>query len=187
MIVRGTSVDIATRDGTADAYLAYPDDAKPHPAVLFYMDVFGVRPHLKRMAALARGEPRGGQWTGRSHGLLHGRQARSANGRYVSGEDRGRSWLPWRAAGDRLTGQPAPAGIQDHRNDVFRPCRRGYFAASRANQTPRRGSHWRGREISSEVYAGASHGFTQADTTAYHPEAAERHWTALLDLFDRAL
>ncbi|WP_040700072.1 dienelactone hydrolase family protein [Nocardia vinacea] len=38
-----------------------------------------------------------------------------------------------------------------------------------------------------EVYPGAHHGFTQADTAAYHPGAAERHWAALLDLFDRSL
>jgi len=48
--IRGTSVDIPTQDGTADAYLAYPDDHSPHPAVLLYMDAFGLRPHLKNMA-----------------------------------------------------------------------------------------------------------------------------------------
>ncbi|MFF8974180.1 dienelactone hydrolase family protein [Streptomyces sp. NPDC014995] len=36
-----------------------------------------------------------------------------------------------------------------------------------------------------EVYEGAHHGFTQADTAAYHEEAAERHWAALLDLLKR--
>ncbi|CAM5291368.1 dienelactone hydrolase family protein [Streptomyces aurantiogriseus] len=36
-----------------------------------------------------------------------------------------------------------------------------------------------------EVYEGAQHGFTQADTAAYHEEGAERHWTALLDLLKR--
>src|SRR5687767_8961717 len=48
--VRGTSVDIATEDGTADAYLVHPDDDGRHPAVLFYMDAFGLRPHLRAMA-----------------------------------------------------------------------------------------------------------------------------------------
>ncbi|AJE44142.1 dienelactone hydrolase family protein [Streptomyces nodosus] len=48
--IRGTSVDIPTQDGTADAYLVYPDDHSPHPAVLLYMDAFGLRPHLKKMA-----------------------------------------------------------------------------------------------------------------------------------------
>jgi carboxymethylenebutenolidase len=43
-------VDIVTSDGTADAYLTYPDDHAAHPAVLLYMDAFGVRPSLMRMA-----------------------------------------------------------------------------------------------------------------------------------------
>lgn len=56
--VRGTSVDIPTQDGTADAYLTHPDDSTPHPAVLLYMDAFGLRPHLKEMAdRLARATP----------------------------------------------------------------------------------------------------------------------------------
>jgi carboxymethylenebutenolidase len=38
-----------------------------------------------------------------------------------------------------------------------------------------------------EVYPGAAHGYTQADTDAYDPEAAERHWRELLALFDRTV
>ncbi|MEU7057943.1 dienelactone hydrolase family protein [Streptomyces sp. NPDC046197] len=38
-----------------------------------------------------------------------------------------------------------------------------------------------------EVYAGARHGYTQADTDAYDREADERHWAALLDLLRRNL
>ncbi|NUO43368.1 MAG: dienelactone hydrolase family protein [Streptomyces sp.] len=36
-----------------------------------------------------------------------------------------------------------------------------------------------------EVYPGAHHGYTQADTAAYHHEATERHWAALRDLLKR--
>jgi carboxymethylenebutenolidase len=36
-----------------------------------------------------------------------------------------------------------------------------------------------------EVYPGTEHGFTQADTSAYHAEGGERHWAALLDLLAR--
>ncbi|WP_367325496.1 dienelactone hydrolase family protein [Streptomyces sp. HUAS ZL42] len=36
-----------------------------------------------------------------------------------------------------------------------------------------------------EVYPGAHHGFTQADTASYHKEGDERHWAALLDLLKR--
>lgn len=38
-----------------------------------------------------------------------------------------------------------------------------------------------------EVYAEAHHGYTQADTAAYNPTAADRHWNELLALFRRAL
>lgn len=38
-----------------------------------------------------------------------------------------------------------------------------------------------------EVYAGAQHGYTQADTSAYDSEADERHYRELLALFDRNL
>ncbi|GHE05388.1 dienelactone hydrolase family protein [Streptomyces alanosinicus] len=37
-----------------------------------------------------------------------------------------------------------------------------------------------------EVYEGAQHGYTQADTPAYDEEAAERHWAALLGLLGRS-
>ncbi|WP_329213329.1 dienelactone hydrolase family protein [Streptomyces sp. NBC_01485] len=36
-----------------------------------------------------------------------------------------------------------------------------------------------------EVYTGAHHGYTQADTVAYDEAGAERHWVALLDLLKR--
>ncbi|WP_433591667.1 dienelactone hydrolase family protein [Nocardia sp. CA-145437] len=38
-----------------------------------------------------------------------------------------------------------------------------------------------------EVYEGAQHGYTQADTAAYDSEASERHYRELLALFDRTL
>lgn len=37
----------------------------------------------------------------------------------------------------------------------------------------------------SEVYPGAHHGFTMADTAMYDEQATERHWAALFDLLDR--
>ncbi|MEU0547694.1 dienelactone hydrolase family protein [Micromonospora sp. NPDC005979] len=39
----------------------------------------------------------------------------------------------------------------------------------------------------SEVYGGAHHGFTMADTPMYHEQGTERHWVALFDLLDRVL
>ncbi len=38
-----------------------------------------------------------------------------------------------------------------------------------------------------ELYDGASHGFTMADTAVYDEAATERHWDNLLDLFRRTL
>ncbi|SCG37301.1 dienelactone hydrolase family protein [Micromonospora humi] len=37
----------------------------------------------------------------------------------------------------------------------------------------------------SEVYPGAHHGYTQADTPMYDEQATERHWAALFDLLER--
>jgi carboxymethylenebutenolidase len=50
MTMEGETVDITTRDGVADAYLARPDrqDANP-PGVLFLMDAFGLRPRIEEM------------------------------------------------------------------------------------------------------------------------------------------
>jgi carboxymethylenebutenolidase len=39
----------------------------------------------------------------------------------------------------------------------------------------------------SEVYPGAGHGYTMADTPVYDAEASERHFAALFDLLDRTL
>jgi len=45
-----TTVQITTPDGEADAYLSKPDGDGPFPAVLMYMDAFGLRPRLAEMA-----------------------------------------------------------------------------------------------------------------------------------------
>ena len=44
-----------------------------------------------------------------------------------------------------------------------------------------------GVRFRTEVYEGAPHGYTQADTAAYDEAGAERHWDALLDLVHRNL
>ncbi|WP_155057607.1 dienelactone hydrolase family protein [Streptomyces blattellae] len=48
--VQGTTLILPTQDGDADAYLTRPDDDAPHPSVLFYTDIMGVRPGMKKMA-----------------------------------------------------------------------------------------------------------------------------------------
>src|SRR5205085_1326491 len=50
MSLHTSTVDIQTRDGVADGFVAAPDDGAEHPAVLFYMDAFGPRPRLEEMA-----------------------------------------------------------------------------------------------------------------------------------------
>ena len=44
-----------------------------------------------------------------------------------------------------------------------------------------------GLQASNEVYAGAPHGYSMADTSMYDEAAAERHFTELQELFDRTL
>jgi carboxymethylenebutenolidase len=44
------SLQIPTPDGRADAFAAFPDDGERHPGVLFFMDIFGIRPELERKA-----------------------------------------------------------------------------------------------------------------------------------------
>ncbi len=46
----GEHVDIATPDGTADAYLVRPDGGGADRGVLFIMDAFGLRPRIEEMA-----------------------------------------------------------------------------------------------------------------------------------------
>jgi carboxymethylenebutenolidase len=45
-----STVDIATPDGVADAYLTHPDDGARHPGVLFMIDAFGLRKRIEDMA-----------------------------------------------------------------------------------------------------------------------------------------
>lgn len=45
-----TTVDVPTSDGVADAYLVRPDGDGPFPAVLVFMDAFGLRPRMAEMA-----------------------------------------------------------------------------------------------------------------------------------------
>jgi carboxymethylenebutenolidase len=44
------TLPIATADGQADAFAAFPDRGQRHPGVLMYSDAFGVRPVLEEMA-----------------------------------------------------------------------------------------------------------------------------------------
>ncbi|GHH41823.1 dienelactone hydrolase family protein [Lentzea cavernae] len=246
----GTTVDVITEDGTADAYLARPDGEGPFPAVLFYMDAFGLRPHLEKMAdRLARAGyvvlvPNVFYRAGRApvvelpefidpaarpavfeqimpmlrsltpQGLMSDAGAYlrfladsplTADGPVgVTGYCMG-AGLALRTAGTYPDRVAAAAGFH------------GANLASEADDSP----HLLAGQVSAEVYfahadqdaamppeqverleqalteagvkhrcevyEGAHHGYTQADTAAYDADAAERHWTELLALFSRTL
>jgi carboxymethylenebutenolidase len=247
--VTGTAVDIATADGTADAYLTRPDDGRSHPAVLFYMDAFGVRPQLRAMADRLAGAG----YTVLVPNVMyrHGRapvvelpefidpQARPEIFRRlrpimqthtselaVRDADAYLRWLtarPEAADGPvALTGYCMGARLALLTAGSF-PDRvaavAGFHGAALATDAPD-SPHLLADRITAEVYfghadqdqslppeqqerlesaltaagvrhrcevyAGAAHGYTQADTASYDEAATERHWAALLDLLKRA-
>ena len=47
---RPQRLDLRTRDGVVDVHLRWPPASGPHPAVVMYMDAFGIRPALMSMA-----------------------------------------------------------------------------------------------------------------------------------------
>lgn len=248
--VHGTSVDVITQDGTADAYLAHPAGPGPFPAVLFYMDAFGLRPHLEKMAdRLASAGytvlvPNVFYRAGRAPvielpdfidpsarpGLFEqiGPMLRSLKPdvlmRDAEAYLRFLADSPLAADGPvGITGYCMGAGLALRTAGTF-PDRvaaaagfHGAHLASEAEDSPHlladrvtaelyfahadqdaamppeqierleQALTAAGVKHRCEVYTGAHHGYTQADTAAYDAAAAERHWDALLELFKRAL
>ncbi|MGC5008064.1 dienelactone hydrolase family protein [Streptomyces sp. NBC_00353] len=248
--VRGTSVDIPTQEGVADAYLTHPDDSSPHPAVLLYMDAFGLRPHLKKMAdRLARAgytvlAPNVFYRHGRApvvelpdvidpvrrpeiferigpimNSLTPDLAMRDADAYLrwltacplttdgpvgITGYCMG-ARLALRTAGTYPERVAAVAGFHGGRLATDSPDSPHLLADritaelyfGHADQDPSLPPEQINRldealtaagvRHHSEIYPGAHHGFTQADTAAYDSTADERHWTALLALLDRAL
>lgn len=245
-----TTLDIPTQDGTADAYLALPDDGAPHPAVLLYMDAFGLRPHLKSMAdRLAEAGyavlvPNVFYRAGRAPLVelpefinpaerpeLIQQLGPAARTLTPEGAMRDAAvYLDWLAASPLTT--DGPVGVTGYcmgaglalRTAGTHPDRvaamagfHGAYLATDAPDSP----HLLAERITAElyfghadqdstnpadqiarldkalstagvrhrveVYEGAHHGFTQADTAMYGAEATDRHWAALLDLFGRTL
>jgi carboxymethylenebutenolidase len=248
--VHGSSVDIPTQDGTADAYLAHPDDGTPHPAVLFYMDAFGLRPHLKTMAD--RLASAGYTVLVPNVFYRHGRAPLVELPDFINPAERPEIFQLLRPAAQTLTPEAAmrdagtyldwlaasplatdgPAGVTGYcmgaglalRTAGTHPDRvaaaAGFHGAHLATDAPN-SPHLLADRVTAElyfghadqdmvlppeqidrldkalaaagvrhraeVYTGAQHGFTQADTAMYNAEATERHWTALLDLLGRTL
>ncbi|GLW30131.1 dienelactone hydrolase family protein [Actinoplanes regularis] len=48
--MRQISIDVPAAGGRADAYFVKPAGPGPYPAILMFMDAFGVRPRLREMA-----------------------------------------------------------------------------------------------------------------------------------------
>ncbi|MFC8869297.1 dienelactone hydrolase family protein [Streptomyces sp. NPDC057148] len=246
--VQGTAVDIRTEDGTADAYVTHPAEGGPRPAVLLYMDAFGLRPRLREMADRLAGAgytvlvPNVFHRNGRApvaelpefidpaarpdlfrllgpafEALTPERAMRDA-GAYLRWLER----CPAAADGPvALTGYCMGAGLALRTAGTY-PDRvaaaAGFHGANLATEAPDSPHLVAGRITAElyfghadqdpglpaeqqerltaalaeagvrhrcEVYEGAPHGYTQADTAAYDPEATERHWAALLDLLKR--
>ncbi|MFG2352196.1 dienelactone hydrolase family protein [Streptomyces sp. NPDC048521] len=246
--VQGSAVDIPTEDGVADAYLAHPADGRPRPAVLFYQDAYGLRPHLRSMADRLAGagytvlvpnvfyrlgrapvvdlpgfidpgaDPSLWERLGPVVSSLTPELAERDAGAYLrwlagsplaadgpvalTGYCMGARLVLWTAAAhpDRVA---AAAGFHGGRlatDDPGSPhlgapaiTAELYFghADDDPSLPPEQVARFEealsaaGVRHTCEVYAGAPHGYTQADTTAYRREADERHWSALLDLLER--
>lgn len=246
--VQGTTVDIPTEDGVADAYVAHAADGSARPGVLLYMDAFGIRPHLKSMAdRIAEA----------GHTVLvpnvfyrHGRTPVVDLPEFIDPAARPEIWgkvgpliqsvtpgpamrdaaayLQWLADSPLVADGPvaltgycmgarlslltagtypervaAAAGFHGGRLATEEPdsphavvehiTAEVYFghADNDPSLPPEQIQRLEdaltaaGVRHRCEVYPGAHHGYTQADTASYGKEADERHWDALLDLLQR--
>ncbi|MFD0784536.1 dienelactone hydrolase family protein [Micromonospora azadirachtae] len=245
-----TTVDVKTSDGVADAYLVRPDGEGPFPAVLVFMDAFGLRPRMVEMAETiaARG------YVVLMPNLFYraGRSPLFDLSKLDDAEERGKifekigpymaaltpevvtrdagAYLDFLAAHDDVAAGPVAivgycmGGMNALRAIEAYPDRiaaLGSFHAGRvvtdAADSPHLGvgsvtgelyfAHAdqdhsmtadqiatlertldaAGVRYRSEVYEGATHGFTMSDTAAYDEAAEKRHWAAMFDLFDRTI
>ena len=109
-----------------------------------------------------------------------------AHRRRASGPRRRARRLPHRRPRHRRSRQPAPLSGRTWRRGVLRLRRPGpehdRRADRRAGGRARRGAGVRYR---SDVYEGAAHGYTMADTPAYDEAACERHFGELFALLEQ--
>jgi carboxymethylenebutenolidase len=239
-------IDVTTRDGVADAYLARLDD-EGHPGVLLAVDAFGLRPQIERMADRIAGrgfvvlapnlfyragrapvvsldglddpEQRGAVFE-RVMPLLReltperivrdgeayldrleqvGRAPVAITGYCMGGR------VGWRIAaaypervaalgGFHVGGLVTDGDDSPHRS-AARLAAEVYlgFADNDRNATPEqiaevdRALDAAGVRYGSEVYRGAAHGYTMADTPAYDEAAAQRHYDELFALLERTI
>jgi carboxymethylenebutenolidase len=243
----GTTVEVRTPDGVADAYLTKPDDRQPRPGVLLMMDAYGLRPRIEEMADRIAGRgyavlaPNVFYRAGRAPVLPFPHMSREgARAEFFRGVRPLMNELtPPRVAADggayldelaKVAAEPFAitgyclgarlglriAAAQADRVAALAGFHGGGLVTDDA-QSPHRSAGALRAEVyfghadqdrsnsaeqiaaldaalddagvvhRSEVYAGASHGYTMADTPAYDEQASERHFAALFDLLDRTL
>jgi carboxymethylenebutenolidase len=241
----GSTIEIQTDDGTADAYLTCPDNGEGWHGVLFLMDAFGLRERIEAMAdriaacGYAVLAPNLFYRAGRAP-LFEMPDLSDPNGRDAfmkqvrplmaaltpeRVEVDGRAYLDclaqhapgpvavtgycmgarigWRIAvafPDRVTALAGFHGgglVTDDPESPHRSAERikaevylGHADNDPSNtpeqiQTLERALDAAGVRYRSEVYEGATHGYTMSDTAAYNEPAAERHFNELFAVLQR--
>lgn len=246
-MTRGETIDVETRDGTADAYLVRPAGGDRAPSVLLVPDAFGLRAQIEQMADRIAGAgftvlaPNVFYRDGRAPVVAmpdledpaqrapfmerlrpvmaaltsdlvvrdgaaylevlerEGRGPVAITGYCMGGR------VGWRIAAayaDRvaaLAGFHAGGLVSDDEDSPHRSA--GELSAELSfghadhdhSMTPdqiaqlERALDEAGLAFRSELYEGAAHGYTMADTAAYDPTAAERHFAQLLELLRRTI
>jgi carboxymethylenebutenolidase len=243
------SVELAVPDGAAEAWVSRPADGAPHPGVLLFVDAFGVRPQIRRMAERIAGwgyvvlVPNVFHREGSIEALAPTTDLRDPETRgeaIAAAMPRVRRLTADLAIGDvyvdALLGLPdvaaGPVAVTGYcmgaRLAVRAACRRpdvvaacgGFHGGGLAGDdedSPHlglgraracfffghadgdrsmppeaiarldRALDEAGLEYDSEVYPGAPHGYTMADTSSYDEVADELHFAALEDLLARTL
>jgi carboxymethylenebutenolidase len=231
-----TTIEIAVPDGSAEAYLAGPDD-RSAPGVLFYMDANGLRPQIAAMLERIAGwgytvlapnvfhrhGPVADLVDDRDHAMERVRaltpELIAADAPSYLSALRGRcADGPLGTTGYCMGARLAVRTATAHPDDVAAVGGfHGGGLATEDDSSPHRGlpaaraefvfghaDHDRsmppeaigrlgdalsaaGLLFINDVYAGAPHGYTMADTASYQEEGAERHYRALEALLDRTL
>ena len=198
------TVDIPTEDGVADAYLVRPDGTGPWPGVLLFQDGFGLRPRLFEMAdriaehgyvVLA---PNLFYRAGRAPvvdvtGLLDPERRGAIFGQVMPLIQQLTPELITRDARAYLDFLDAQPGVARGPEGIVGYCMGALNALRAMEAFPERIAALEseldaaGVSYTSELYKGAPHGFTMADTASYNEEGEKRHWDELFALFDRTL
>ena len=190
-----STVEIATPDGVADAHLCRPDDGR-HPGVVFIMDAYGLRPTVDEMAERIAAD-------GTAYldylGDLAAPGPVAITGYCMGGR------VGWRIAAahpERVAALAAfhPGGLVSEAPDSPHRSARELeaelylgFADGDPSMTAEQIAALErtlddvGVRYRAEVYAGAQHGYTMADTPAFDDAARERHFRELRGLLERTL